>query len=106
MVTLRGSALPASHGFDLLPQHRPLPGALPPKRPLPLRQHAARRTGWIFPATVMAEGIWSLFGSLVLGLGRRDHPLLIPQAPWIWLAGAVMISAVAAWRTWHAGPPE
>jgi hypothetical protein len=105
MVTLQGTSLPASHGFDLLPLHRSLPRTLPPRPQLPLQHQAVRHTAWIFPATVAAEGLWAFFGSLVLGLGQRGNPWLVPQAPWIWLAGAALIAASAAWLAWHAGQP-
>jgi hypothetical protein len=65
-----------------------------------------RRTGRAFTFAALAEGAWAFFGSLVLGLGQRDHAPVIPQAPWIWLGGTVLIAGLAGWFAWHAASPD
>lgn len=99
MIGLRGTAFPPQHGFGLAPVRPAIADTLPPRRTASRRRNA-RAARWVFPAAVLAEGAWAFFGSLVLGLGRRDQSLAIPQAPWIWLGGTVLIACLAAWMAW------
>jgi hypothetical protein len=84
-----------------------VPKTLPLRQRLPLEhQDTARRAGRVFSVAVLAEGAWAFFGSLVLGLGQRDHPAAIPQAPWIWLAGATLIAGLAWGLARNAASPD
>lgn len=105
MLSLRGTSPPPAQEVDLSPPRYPVPKTLPMKQQRPLRHQAARRTGWVLPAAILTEGIWAFFGSLVLGLRQRNHPPVIPQASWTWLAGAALISGLAGWLAWHTASP-